>query len=82
MEDEKDERKKDVSPRPIRPFLTGLAVAASWGAINMPADITTAALEEFFATIVAIALITGGGLAMVIEAVKLAVRYGRERFRT
>jgi hypothetical protein len=77
-----DERKRNLSAKPVRPFLTGLAVAAGWGAVNVPGDLAAGALGEFAATIVAISLVTGGGLAMVIEVIRLAIRYGRERFRT
>ncbi len=77
-----DESKRGVPPRPIRPFLTGLAVAAGWGAVNVPGDPSAGTLGELIATIAAIALVTGGGLAMAVELVKLAVRLSRERLRT
>jgi hypothetical protein len=77
-----DERRGNSAAKPVRPFLTGLAVAAGWGAINVPGDLTAGALGELAATIVAIALVTGGGLAMAIELIRLAMRFSRERFRT
>jgi hypothetical protein len=77
-----DEPKRRVPPRPIRPFLTGLAVAAGWGAVNVPGDPSAGALGELIAMIAAITLVAGGALAMAIELVKLAARLSRERLRT
>jgi len=76
-----DERRETPPPKPIRPFLTGLAIAAGWGAFNMPDDLTAGAFGAFAATIAAITLVTGGGCAMLVEAVKLAVRSVRTRLR-
>ncbi len=76
-----DEEKKTTRARPIRPFLTGLAIAAGWGAIDMPPDVTVGSLGAFAARMAAIALVAGGGVAMGIEAVRFALRRGRTRFR-
>lgn len=76
-----DEPKEGASSGPIRPFLTGLAVAAGWGALNVPEKFSAGVLGEFAATMAVVTLVTGGVLAMMIEAVKLAARHCRERFR-
>ncbi|HUC18058.1 MAG TPA: hypothetical protein VMA37_10275 [Acetobacteraceae bacterium] len=70
-----------MSSGPIRPFITGLAVAAGWGALNVPERSSFGLLGEFAATMVVITLVAGGILAMVIEAIKLVARHIRERFR-
>ena len=76
-----DEPKEGASPGPIRPFVTGLALAAGWGALNVPEKFSIGVLGEFAATMVVVTLVAGGVLAMVIEAIKLAARHCRERFR-
>lgn len=72
-----DEEEKSTRGPPVRPFLTGAAIAAGWGALNVPSDGTIGGLAAFAAQIVAIMLVAAGAVAMGIEAIGFTVRVGR-----
>lgn len=72
-----DEAEKSARVRPVRPFLTGAAIAAAWGALNVPSDTSIEGLGAFAAHIVAIMLVAAGVVAMGVEALSFAVRLGR-----
>jgi len=55
--------------RPVRPFLTGVSIAAAWGAYHLPGTISASILGAFTAELVAIAIVTGGAIAIVIEVI-------------
>ncbi|MEE3501330.1 hypothetical protein [Acidiphilium acidophilum] len=61
-------------PMPIKPFVTGFGLGAAWGALSVPSSFSYAEMGGFVARIVAIALVSGGVLAVLIEALVLLAR--------
>jgi hypothetical protein len=59
---------------PIKPFVTGFGLGAAWGALSVPSSFSYAEMGGFVARIVAIALVSGGVLAVLIEALVLLAR--------
>lgn len=64
-------------PTPIKPFVTGFGLGAAWGALSVPSTFSYAVLGGFIARILAIALVSGGVLAVLVEVLVLLVRLGR-----
>lgn len=67
--------------RPIRPFLTGVGLAAAWGALHLPSRISADGMGEFAAEIIAGAILSGGVLALFVEAAIAGVSWVRRRIR-
>lgn len=59
--------------RPIRPFLTGTGIAAVWGAYHIPGTGSLAGLGEFAAELLALAIGTGGTIAILVEMITFIV---------
>lgn len=59
------------SPKPIRPFITGVGVAAIWGSSHIPATLTLTALVGFGGRLAAVAIGMGGVIAVIVELLRV-----------
>jgi len=79
------ETAKGRMSRPLRPFLLGVMTGALWGALHVPALIDAATVTQLVAVATAIAVVSGGALALTTEVAALGPRllrgrwYGRRR---
>jgi hypothetical protein len=64
-------------PLPLKPFITGFGLGAAWGALSVPSTFSYAVLGGFVARIFAIAAVSGGVLAVLVEAFVLLIRLAR-----
>lgn len=73
------EDRSTAPPRtlPIKPFITGFGLGAAWGALSVPSTFSYAVLGGFIARIFAIALVSGGVLAVLMELLVLLMRLAR-----
>ncbi len=78
---ERDASTSLAERRPFRPFLTGFGLAAAWGAFHLPHRFSGAGTGEFAAEIIAAAILSGGTLALVVEAGIASIAWVRRRFR-
>ncbi|TMV87235.1 hypothetical protein FGG78_19000 [Thioclava sp. BHET1] len=72
----KTTKSKAESPqaiRPIRPFLLGFGIAAAWGAVHLPTVLQPVAAGDFAAELIAIAIVSGGLLAALVELLIVAL---------
>jgi len=68
-------------PRPIRPFLLGVMVGALWGALHVPTLVDTASATRLASMAGAIAVVSGGVLALTTELAAFGPRLLRGRLR-
>jgi hypothetical protein len=65
--------------RPIRPFMIGMTTGAFWAALHVPPVIDAASAVELTATALAVAIVSGGVLALMAELASVGIRFGRSR---
>jgi hypothetical protein len=69
-------------PRLINPVLSGIAIGALWGAMNVPEEITIGPLLQFAAIVLAVMIVAGGILAVLSEALAIATMFVRPSGRS
>jgi hypothetical protein len=67
--------------RPVRPFMVGMTAGALWAAAHVPQAMDAASGAELVAEAFAIAIVSGGVLALVTAIAGVGIRFGRARTR-